>query len=595
MEKDLDMKLYIEYLNGEKIALELLYDKYKAKLEYFIFNIVKDIEKSEDIAQEVFLEIIQKQIKEEYSFKYHIFLLAKSKAFNYIRCEKRRNEINEKYLYHEHDKMEKDILETIIKQESKKEIIEAISMLEEKYRNAMYLIKIEELSYSETAEILGETIQNIKNLIHRGKKELRKNLLKKGFDEIHKVSKVLIIIICMSILVPGIIYAATQIVKLINKNNGVTFNISYVSPLDENTINNIWVGTFELAWKELAQKIGNNEKIELEKDIAISNELNQSNFSKRMLSDEDYTISVNKNEFSGYDIYASLDKNLTFLYPFDNFSNYYYKTFGNSEEFVKYFGINSGTSENTNENVEVLFYNKRKEDFAVKLKTKENDEIILYRTNDSKSFDEYYQDIEKKTYEYVGNSRFESNDELFIPYISINGRINYKQLEGAFIKNTNGMYIRTAAQDVYFNLNEKGCNLQSKSTFVTASFADNDKRYFEYEDEFIVFMKEKDAKLPYFALKVDNIDILNKKIQSEETQILDRTREEQLNVSEGEYKFYEDEVNEYYYPNQKNEYVKVYYANGRVETVEDALKNKRLSLELLDEYEVDYVKKEKKN
>ena len=38
-------------------------------------------------------------------------------------------------------------------------------------------------------------------------------------------------------------------------------------------------------------------KIELEKDIAISNELNQSDFSKRMLSDEDYTISVNKNEF----------------------------------------------------------------------------------------------------------------------------------------------------------------------------------------------------------------------------------------------------------------------------------------------------------
>ena len=67
MEKDLDMKLYIEYLNGEKIALELLYDKYKTKLEYFIFNIVKDIEKSEDIAQEVFLEIIQKQIKEEYT------------------------------------------------------------------------------------------------------------------------------------------------------------------------------------------------------------------------------------------------------------------------------------------------------------------------------------------------------------------------------------------------------------------------------------------------------------------------------------------------------------------------------------------------
>ena len=162
MEKDLDMKLYREYLNGEKETLELLYVRYKSKLEYFIFNIVKDIEKAEDITQEVFLEIIQKQIKEEYSFKYHIFLLAKSKALNYIKGEKRTNEINEKYIYQEREKTDKDALEIITKEESKKEIIEAINMLEDKYKNAMYLVKIEELSYNETAEILGETKQNIK-------------------------------------------------------------------------------------------------------------------------------------------------------------------------------------------------------------------------------------------------------------------------------------------------------------------------------------------------------------------------------------------------------------------------------------------------
>lgn len=593
MERDLDMKLYIEYLNGEKDALELLYDKYKVKLEYFIFNIVKDTEKAEDITQEVFLEIIQKEIREEYSFKYHIFLLAKSKALNYIKGEKRRNEINEKYIYHEHEKAEKDVLEIITKQESKKEVIEAINMLEDKYRNAMYLIKIEELSYNETAEILGETPQNIKNLIHRGKKELRKNLLKKGFNEMNKVSKMLIIIICTSILLSGIVYATTQIIKSINKNNNVTFNPSYVSPLDENTINNIWVGTFEIAWKELAQKIGKNGKIELETDTLIADELNQSNFSKEMLSKEDYTISVTKNESLGYDIYAVLNKDLTFLYPFDNFNDYYNKTFGGGEEYIKYFGINSATSEKANENIEVLFYNKRKEDFAVKLKTKEGDEIILYRTNDNKSFDEYYEDVKNKANEYIGDSKFGNNDEILVPYVSVNGRINYKELEGKFIKNTNGMYVKTAEQDVYFNLNEKGCNLKSKATFVTASFADANKRYFEYENKFIIFMKEKDCELPYFALKVDNSDILDKKIETDGVQILDRTIDEQLNVSEGEYKFYEDEYYEYFYPNQKNQYVKVYYYDGRIETVEEALKNKRISIDLLDKYEIEYLKKKK--
>ena len=52
MEKDLDIKLYNEYLDGNKEAFELLYNKYKEKIQYFIYNIVKDYQKAEDITQE---------------------------------------------------------------------------------------------------------------------------------------------------------------------------------------------------------------------------------------------------------------------------------------------------------------------------------------------------------------------------------------------------------------------------------------------------------------------------------------------------------------------------------------------------------------
>lgn len=52
MENDLDKKLYNDYLNGEKEAFEILYNKYKKKIEYFIYNIVKDYQTAEDIAQE---------------------------------------------------------------------------------------------------------------------------------------------------------------------------------------------------------------------------------------------------------------------------------------------------------------------------------------------------------------------------------------------------------------------------------------------------------------------------------------------------------------------------------------------------------------
>ena len=154
MEKDLDMKLYNEYLSGEKSAFELLYNKYKDRIQYFIFNIVKDYEKAEDITQEVFIYILQNKAREDYSFKYYLYLVAKSRAYNYINTEKSRTEINDKYSLLETEQIQKDITDIVIKNETEKEITEAINMLDDKYRNAIYLIKIEELSYKETAEIL---------------------------------------------------------------------------------------------------------------------------------------------------------------------------------------------------------------------------------------------------------------------------------------------------------------------------------------------------------------------------------------------------------------------------------------------------------
>ena len=604
MEKDLDMKLYKDYLKGNKKSFELLYTKYKSKIEYFIFNIVKDHEKAEDITQDVFIEIIKNEIKEGYSFKYHIFLLAKSRALNYLNGEKRRNEINEKYIYHENEKKEKDALEIITNKETKEELLEAINMLEDKYKNVLFLVKIEELSYNETAEILGQSVQNIKNLVHRGKNELRKILIKKGFNEMNKALKIFIIVVCTTVLLSGIVYATTQIIKAISKNNNVTFNPSYQSTLNQNESNDIWIGTFELAWNELAKKVGKGNKVELTEEVQIANELNNSTFSKKMLSKDDYSIEITKNDIGGFNIYATLEKNLSFMHTFDNFSNDFKTyTFGDKQthsEDIKYFGINNASSEKLNENVEVLFYNQKSElaksnDFAVTLKTKEGDEIILYRTNEKKSFDQYYNDIQNKANRYTGNKRFLEYDELLIPYINLNGMISYNELKGKTIKNTN-MYIENAVQTVNFYLNEKGCNLDSKATMVIGSYADSD-RCFEFTDTFVLFIKEKDSTVPYFALKVDNSDILEKKDESNKIQIIDYTiiEPEMYSVEDAEYKFYEDENYRYFYPTKKTEFVQVFYKEGNIrsETVEEALKNGRISMVFLDKYEVEYIKKEK--
>ena len=608
MEKDLDKKLYNDYLNGEKEAFEILYNKYKNKIEYFIYNIVKDYQKAEDIAQETFIYVIQHQMRENSSFKYYIYLVARSKALNYINVEKRRNEITEKYLTNDNEQIEKDVLDIITTEESKKELLESIELLDERYKNAIYLVNIEGLSYEETSKILGETLQNTKNLIHRGKKQLRKILLKKGFNEMNKVLKIFVIIISTTIALSGIVYATTVIYNKYIKNNtnhNITMNPSYQSTLDENTINNLWVGTLDLAWKDLEEKIGLN-KIELEGEMPqIANDLNESTFSKEMLNPNDYKINVERTVTNGYKIDATLNKELNFLESFDNFSDYKW-TFGNGDEAIKYFGINNASPEEMNKNVEILFYNKLNNgsllsnDMAIKLKTKEGDEIILYRTDDKKSFDEYYEDIKAKTKNYKGRTEFSEDDELRVTSVKVNGMINYNQLYDKKIKNSKGLYIYDVIQNVNFYLNERGCNLSSKATMVTEYMGiGQDTKYCYFQDTFIIFMKEANSDKPYFALKVDNNDILEKIEETDEPKIFDSTtladRDKYYSkyLQGGEYKFFEDEKYEYYYPTQKTQVVQVYFKNGDIMTAEEALKQGKISMDLLDKYEIEYFKKEK--
>ena len=139
MENDIDMKLYNEYLSGEKSAFELLYNKYKDRVKYFVYNIVKDYDRAEDITQEAFIYVLQSKVKEGYTFKSYLFLVAKSRALNFLKIEKRRAEINEKFLFENNGvKTEDDIEEIITKKEEKSELLNSIDILDERntWRNS---------------------------------------------------------------------------------------------------------------------------------------------------------------------------------------------------------------------------------------------------------------------------------------------------------------------------------------------------------------------------------------------------------------------------------------------------------------------------
>ena len=183
-------------------------------------------------------------------------------------------------------------------------------------------------------------------------------------------------------------------------------------------------------------------------------------------------------------------------------------TFDNSEEKVKYFGIGVSTSKDASKNVEILFYNSN-ENFAIKLKTKENEEIILYKiTGIDKSFEENYNDIQEFKSKYNGEKVLQKTDILKIPYIMVNGEINYDELCGRIIKGTD-TYISQALQTIEFNLNNIGGNVKSEAV-ITGTYGSTQEtgREFILNSDFILYLKEESKDKPYFALKVNNTDVL---------------------------------------------------------------------------------------
>ena len=535
MEKDLDIKLYNEYLDGEKSAFELLYNKYKDKIQYFVYNIVKDYQKAEDITQDVFIYVMQNKIKEGYTFKYYLYLVAKSRAYNLNNMEKRRTEINEEYILNGAEQVGQDVADIVTKNEKRKEILNAIDMLDDRYKNAIYLVKIEELTYQETAQILGESIQNVKNLIHRGKKELRKILIKKGFDEMNKVSKVIIAILCISVLLAGGVYATMKIIERFTGKAKIT--PTYTSKLSTMDSNKVWVGTFNLVWNDFMNDVikGKIEFVDGESELA--NELNKQSFKEDQLSENSYfkihgqavgedlknkiktgikqkfnedsklIERIDWNDSNGYVLYAMLKKEFEFLDPFSTAMGS--MEFNGAKERVKCFGVDGSTKPEAGKNVEILFYNSQK-DFAIRLKTKEGEDVILYKTTgEGKSFEENYQELKEKQNKYNGNTTFGKTDKLRIPFIKVNDEINYDELCGRGIKGT-GWFIRQALQTIDFELNNVGGSVKSEAVIeATRSAIDDDKKMI-FDSDFILYLKEESKEQPYFALKVDDVSVLVK-------------------------------------------------------------------------------------
>lgn len=307
----------------------------------------------------------------------------------------------------------------------------------------------------------------------------------------------------------------------------------------EQAQNRVWVGTFQLVWNDFMNEIVKKPIKFVDKNTKVVKQLNKQEFTADMLSEKDYykkygeTSLALKQEIEtaimekfgerseildkidwtsnnrAYVVYAMLKKDFSFLKRFNQLA---ISDFGPYES--KYFGINETSKAQLYSNVRVLFYDSPA-NYAVVLNTQSNDEVYLYRTNDNQSFDKLYKKMKKQAKRYKGNQNFVEGDKLKVPYLTFKKVLNYDFLCNRLIKNTNNLYLAKALQSVDFDLNEAGVKLKSEAALDVQfmSFMPRpvtEGRNFYFDNTFVIFLKEKNKEMPYFAARINDIILFNK-------------------------------------------------------------------------------------
>lgn len=308
---------------------------------------------------------------------------------------------------------------------------------------------------------------------------------------------------------------------------------------DEILGNAAWCGTLQLVWNDLMEKAGG--ELIFDPEITMATNLNKKEFTKENISENDYyqtyglqteklkekiekNIKEKVNEKSDilddfdwfktekeagncYFFYAMLKKVFNFEYVFDDlddgiFENGKYKD-------VKYFGVTTSTDERVRSQIRILYYNSD-DDFAVSLRTKEGEEIILCNNPEGKNFKEIYDNINNKNKKYSGMRILEDIDDFKMPNLKFNLEEKYKDLTGkSFTTENSEGAINAVIQTIEFELNKKGGKLKSEAAIsadVTSAIEEpKTPKHLYLDDSFVMFLVEEDKDTPYFAVKISDI------------------------------------------------------------------------------------------
>lgn len=164
---------------GDKIAFREMLILYEHKVYHFCLKLIKDKHHAEDITQETFIAVYQNIHHYDVSkpFSTWLFAIAKHKAYRFAKqtSKSSQNQDFETLILADNTS---NIEEKVTLHESHQELLDAIDLLKNQQKEAIFMKYFTDMTYKDIAIKMRISEKKVENLIYAAKKKLHHQLTK---------------------------------------------------------------------------------------------------------------------------------------------------------------------------------------------------------------------------------------------------------------------------------------------------------------------------------------------------------------------------------------------------------------------------------
>lgn len=182
-----DQRLVSGLQAGDEEAYERLIHRFQTPVYNLAYRLLNDTGDAGDVAQEVFLKIFRNvgSFRAESSLRTWVYRIAVNEAYNRRRWifRHRRGETGIDENFEDSDVRERPLLDTgetpfdfTMNREAQILLEEGLMSLDPRFRTALVLREMEEMSYEEISAVLQVSLGTVKSRILRGREALRRYL-----------------------------------------------------------------------------------------------------------------------------------------------------------------------------------------------------------------------------------------------------------------------------------------------------------------------------------------------------------------------------------------------------------------------------------